>query len=221
MDIREKKFLVIGTGKSGIAAAELLQKEQIAVRLYDSNENLDKQAFYEKNPDLSDVALITGTLPEEEMRNTDILVLSPGVPTDLPMVDTMREMGIAIWGEIELAYAFAKGAVLAITGTNGKTTTTSLLGEIMKNYFKEVFVVGNIGIPYTSVAAETTEESVISCRDQQFPAGNDPYLCTESHSHFKYHTGSLKPPPYDGKLYCGKREHYQKSGSRGSLCIKL
>ncbi len=160
MDIREKKFLVIGTGKSGIAAAELLQKEQIAVRLYDSNENLDKQAFYEKNPDLSDVALITGTLPEEEMRNTDILVLSPGVPTDLPMVDTMREMGIAIWGEIELAYAFAKGAVLAITGTNGKTTTTSLLGEIMKNYFKEVFVVGNIGIPYTSVAAETTEESV-------------------------------------------------------------
>ncbi len=160
MDIREKQFLVIGTGKSGIAAAELLQKEQIAVRLYDSNENLDKQAFYEKNPDLLDVALITGTLPEEEMRNTDILVLSPGVPTDLPMVDTMREMGIAIWGEIELAYAFAKGAVLAITGTNGKTTTTSLLGEIMKNYFKEVFVVGNIGIPYTSVAADTTEESV-------------------------------------------------------------
>ena len=160
MDIREKKFLVIGTGKSGIAAAELLQKEQIAVRLYDSNENLDKQMFYEKNPDLSDVALITGTLPEEEMKNTDILVLSPGVPTDLPMVGTMREMGIAIWGEIELAYAFAKGAVLAITGTNGKTTTTSLLGEIMKNYFKEVFVVGNIGIPYTSVAADTTEESV-------------------------------------------------------------
>ena len=72
MDIREKKFLVIGTGKSGIAAAELLQKEQIAVRLYDSNENLDKQVFYEKNPDLSDVALITGTLPEEEMKNTDI-----------------------------------------------------------------------------------------------------------------------------------------------------
>ena len=127
MDIREKKFLVIGTGKSGIAAAELLQKEQIAVRLYDSNENLDKQVFYEKNPDLSDVALITGTLPEEEMKNTDILVLSPGVPTDLPMVGTMREMGIAIWGEIELAYAFAKGAVLiAITGTNGKTTTTAL-----------------------------------------------------------------------------------------------
>lgn len=160
MDVKEKKFLVVGTGKSGIAAAELLKKEQIAVRLYDSNENLDKQAFYEKNPDLSDVALITGTLPEEEMKNTDILVLSPGVPTDLPMVGTMREMGIAIWGEIELAYAFAKGAVLAITGTNGKTTTTSLLGEIMKNYFKEVFVVGNIGIPYTSVAADTTEESV-------------------------------------------------------------
>ena len=63
-------------------------------------------------------------------------------------------------GEIELAYQCAKGKILAITGTNGKTTTTALLGEIMKNYFSDVKVVGNIGIPYTSVAADTTEETV-------------------------------------------------------------
>ncbi len=160
MKVTDKKFLVAGTGKSGIAAAELLKKEQIAVKLYDGNENLDTAAFYEKNPGLKDVELILGTLPEQEMQKTDILVLSPGIPTDLPMVNTMRDMGIAIWGEIELAYTFAKGRVLAITGTNGKTTTTSLLGEIMKNYFSDVKVVGNIGIPYTSVAADTTEDTV-------------------------------------------------------------
>lgn len=218
MDIREKKFLVIGTGKSGIAAAELLQKEQIAVRLYDSNENLDKQVFYEKNPDLSDVALITGTLPEEEMKNTDILVLSPGVPTDLPMVGTMREMGIAIWGEIELAYAFAKGAVLAITGTNGKTTTTSLLGEIMKNYFKEVFVVGNIGIPYTSVAADTTEESVTVAEISSFqletihtfaPKVTSILNITPDHLN-RHHTM---------ENYIAAKESITKNQGEGDLCV--
>lgn len=160
MNIKDKRFLVVGTGKSGAAAADLLKKQQIAVKIYDENENLDVEAFYEKNPKLKDIELILGELSKEEMKQTDILVLSPGVPTDLPMINTIRDMKIAIWGEIELAYAFAKGEVLAITGTNGKTTTTTLLGEIMKNYYSDVQVVGNIGIPYTSVAADTTEETV-------------------------------------------------------------
>jgi len=86
--------------------------------------------------------------------------MSPGVPTDLPVVNHMREKGIPIWGEIELAYFYGKGDVLAITGTNGKTTTTALLGEIMKNYKESVYVVGNIGNPYTTVALDMTEESV-------------------------------------------------------------
>jgi UDP-N-acetylmuramoylalanine--D-glutamate ligase len=76
------------------------------------------------------------------------------------MVNAMREKGIAIWGEIELAYYFGKGALIAITGTNGKTTTTALTGEIMNNCFSDVRVVGNIGIPYTSVAAEMTDDTV-------------------------------------------------------------
>lgn len=72
----------------------------------------------------------------------------------------MRDMGIPIWGEVELAYTYGKGDVLAITGTNGKTTTTALLGEIMKNYKESVFVVGNIGNPYTAAALEMREDSV-------------------------------------------------------------
>ena len=76
--------------------------------------------------------------------------------------------GLPIWGEIELAYVFGKGDVLAITGTNGKTTTTSLLGEIMKNYAQSSFVVGNIGNPYTSIALQTREDSVIVAEMSSF-----------------------------------------------------
>ena len=88
-------------------------------------------------------------MKEELLDKLSLVVMSPGVPTDLPIVNEMREKGLPIWGEIELAYVFGKGDVLAITGTNGKTTTTSLLGEIMKNYAQSSFVVGNIGNPYT------------------------------------------------------------------------
>ena len=83
-------------------------------------------------------------------------------------VNEMRDRGIPIWGEIELAYEAGKGEVLAITGTNGKTTTTSLLGQIMKNYTENTYVVGNIGNPYTSVALETTEDSVIVAEMSSF-----------------------------------------------------
>lgn len=168
MNLKEKRFLVAGTGKSGIAAAELLKKQGFAVRLYDGNTALDIQSFYEKNPNLQNIEILLGDLSEEDQKAVDILVLSPGIPVDLPMVNTMRDLGAAIWGEIELAYAFAKGEILAITGTNGKTTTTSLLGEILKSHFADVRVVGNIGIPYTSVAADTTEETVTAAEISSF-----------------------------------------------------
>lgn len=160
MELKDKRFLVVGTGKSGIAAAELLKNKGLDTVLYDGNVELDTEAFFEKNPVLQGIELLKGELSKEQMEKVDILVLSPGVPTDLPMVNTMRDMGLSIWGEIELAYTFAKGDVVAITGTNGKTTTTTLLGEIMKNYYSDVQVVGNIGIPYTSVADATTEKTV-------------------------------------------------------------
>lgn len=160
MEIEGKKFLVVGTGISGIAAAELLVKNNLSVVLYDGNEDLKEQEIREKSPLLKDVEIVLGKLPETKINGCDIAVLSPGVPVDSSDVEMMRCQGLEIWGEIELAYAFEKGKVLAITGTNGKTTTTALLGEIMKNYYNHVQVVGNIGIPYTSVVDENTEESV-------------------------------------------------------------
>ncbi len=160
MDWTKKTVLVVGTGISGVAATELLLKNGSRVILFDGNQELDAAALKEKNPQLTEVEIILGTLKEEDLKRIDLAVLSPGVPTDLPMVEQIREKEIPIWGEIELAYQFTKGAVVAITGTNGKTTTTALTGEIMANYFPDVKVVGNIGIPYTSVAADTTDETV-------------------------------------------------------------
>lgn len=160
MDLTGKRVLVVGSGISGVAATELLKKKGIEVVLFDGNKELDVEALKQKAPVFADVEIILGDLSEEDMARMDLVVLSPGVPTDIPMVNALREKNIPIWGEIELAYYFGKGRIVAITGTNGKTTTTALTGEIMANYYKDVKVVGNIGIPYTSVAAETTEDTV-------------------------------------------------------------
>ena len=155
-----KKVLVVGTGISGIAAAELLIKQKIDTTIFDGNMELDTGKLYAKSEMLRAIPLLLGDLTKEQASQFDVVVLSPGVPTDLPMVNMMRDMGIVIWGEIELAYYFAKGRVIAITGTNGKTTTTALTGEIMKAFFPKVKVVGNIGIPYTQEALDTTEDTV-------------------------------------------------------------
>lgn len=125
-----------GTGVSGIAAAELLLNKKIDTVLFDANRSLDVDALYEKAPALKGVPLITGELSGEQLSGIDVAVLSPGVPCDLPFVEEMRRQGIVIWGEIELAYHFGKGRVVAITGTNGKTTTTALTGAILESFLR-------------------------------------------------------------------------------------
>lgn len=155
-----KKVLVFGSGISGIGAANLLSKVGKEIILYDGNTALDVAKLKGQLDEPSQVDVVLGELKEEVMECLELVVMSPGVPTDLPVVNQMRDKGIPIWGEIELAYTYGKGDVLAITGTNGKTTTTALLGEIMKNYKEQVFVVGNIGNPYTTAAMDMTEESV-------------------------------------------------------------
>ena len=160
MDMKNKKVLVFGSGISGIGAGKLLEQVGASVILYDGKETLDKEVLKAQLGDDTKAEIILGELSEEVMETLDLVVMSPGVPTDLPVVLKMRDMGIPIWGEVELAYTYGKGDVLAITGTNGKTTTTALLGEIMKNYKESVFVVGNIGNPYTAAALEMREDSV-------------------------------------------------------------
>lgn len=160
MDIMNKQVLVFGSGISGIAASRLLEKKGAKVILYDGNETLDKEKMRQQIGEKTQVEIVLGTFPEEILDRLSVVVMSPGVPTDLPIVKKMRAADIPIWGEIELAYAYGKGDVLAITGTNGKTTTTALLGEIMQSYNPSTYIVGNIGNPYTAVADTLTEDSV-------------------------------------------------------------
>lgn len=160
MNLKEKRVLVFGSGKSGIGAADLLGAVGAEPVIYDGNENADKESVLKKTSGTYPVEFYAGELPEEVLESLDLVVLSPGVPTDLPLVKRFYEMGLPVWGEVELAYRTGKGRVLAITGTNGKTTTTALLGKIMKDACPSVFVVGNIGTPYTSKAQEMQENSV-------------------------------------------------------------
>ena len=160
MEVTGKKVLVFGSGISGIGAVKLLEDHGAEVILYDGNDKLDKAAMKEQLGDGAKAEIILGEFPEELIDTLDIAVLSPGVPTDLPVVNAMRDKKVAVIGEVELAYAFGKGDVLAITGTNGKTTTTTLLGEIMKAYKERTYVVGNIGNPYTVAARQMEEDAV-------------------------------------------------------------
>lgn len=160
MDLKGKRVLVFGSGKSGIGAAELLGQVGACPVLYDGNPDLDKEAVLHKTASIKETDIYAGGLPEEVQKSLDLAVLSPGVPTDLPLVKSFYEQGLLVWGEVELAFRTGKGRVLAITGTNGKTTTTALLGKIMEDAEDSVFVVGNIGTPYTSKALEMTEDSV-------------------------------------------------------------
>ena len=179
MKIEEQKVLVVGTGISGIAAAELLQSKNVDTVLFDGNKELDLNKLYEKAPELKDMPIILGELTEEQMHEFGVAVLSPGVPTDLPMVERLRAQNVAIWGEIELANYFGKGRLIAITGTNGKTTTTALTGAIMKNYYKDVRIVGNIGIPYTSEAATMTDDTVTVAEISSFQLETIHDFCPE------------------------------------------
>lgn len=151
MTVENKKVMVVGLGKSGMAAFELLEKMQAHVCLYDGREDLDTSEYK--------VPVYLGDIPDDVLDTLSLAVFSPGVPLDIPPAEKLKQHQIPIIGEIELAFLNEKGTVAAITGTNGKTTTTTLAGEIMKAYREQTFVVGNIGSPYTKEVEQTAEAS--------------------------------------------------------------
>ena len=118
--------------------------------------------------ELSRTLFPLGNITKEDVSKFDLLVLSPGISVNAPIAQMFRDQEKPVWSEIELAYQASKGRIAAITGTNGKTTTTALTGEIMKGYYESSFVVGNIGIPYTSVALDTKEDSVTTAEISSF-----------------------------------------------------
>lgn len=158
MDI--KCVIVAGTGKSGISATKLLLKHGVKVYLFDENKNRKSSDIETAIGNMEGCHIVLGELSDDILDAAELMVISPGIPVDAPFTERIRQKNIPIWSEIELAYNYGKGKIAAITGTNGKTTTTALTGEIIKAYNDKTIVVGNIGIPYTELCDTTDEDSV-------------------------------------------------------------
>ncbi len=158
MELKGKKVLVVGLGKSGLAAAIFLRRRGAQVTVSDirSAEALAKDipALLEEgiNVEAGGHGLLT-------FRRQDLIVVSPGVPLDTPELVQARNFGRPVIGELELAARFLKGKILAVTGSNGKTTTTSLLGEILEKAGMPTLVGGNIGVPVVALIDESTDDT--------------------------------------------------------------
>ena len=166
--MKGKYVIVAGAGKSGVAATGLLIRNGARVTLYDQNTEIDKESILGDFMGSGNVDIALGELTDELLEKADLFVISPGIPVDAPFVEKVRKKGIPIWGEIELAYYFCDGQIAAITGTNGKTTTTTLVGEIFKTYTQDSLVVGNIGLPFTRFADSSTENTLIAAEISSF-----------------------------------------------------
>ena len=218
MDFFNKKVLIVGTGVSGIGALQALSTVQADCILYDGNEKLTKEDVQKKLPEGCHAEICIGTIEEEILHSLDMAVVSPGVPIDSPLLDTLRAHDIAIIGEIELGYQLAKGHIIAITGTNGKTTTTTLVGQMMQDYFQSVFVVGNIGNPYTLEALQTTEESVTVAEISSFQLETVEEFCPEVSAILNVTPDHLNRH-YTMENYAATKEKITKGQTKKQYCI--
>ncbi len=167
MIYENKKVLVVGMARSGVAAVQLLRANGAVVTVNDSK----------TEEELGDsLSVLEGLQIErrfgcgamELLEGKDVLVISPGIPDTAPFVVRAKEMGIYVIGELELAFQLSRGTLIAVSGTNGKTTTVSLLGEIFRNAGKMTHVVGNIGYPYSLAALVSKKDDVVVCEVSSF-----------------------------------------------------
>lgn len=158
--MRDKNVMVVGMAKSGVASARLLLEHGAKVTLYDAKSLKDfpEHMFDEFT---GKAAFAFGADPEPIAKASDMLVLSPGVPPSLDFISEAARDGKRVIGEIELGFLYSKGEFVAITGTNGKTTTTALTGEVFKNAGFSTYVLGNIGLPIADEGSKTKKGDII------------------------------------------------------------
>jgi UDP-N-acetylmuramoylalanine--D-glutamate ligase len=158
LELKGKKVLVVGLGKSGLAAALFLRHRGAQVTVSDVR---SAEALAKDIPALLDEGIMveTGGHGLLTFRRQGLIVVSPGVPLDTPELAQVKSFGLPVIGELELAAHFLKGKMLAVTGSNGKTTTTMLLGEILKQAGLPTLVGGNIGVPVVALIDDSTDES--------------------------------------------------------------
>jgi UDP-N-acetylmuramoylalanine--D-glutamate ligase len=158
MDLKNKRVLVVGLGKSGVSAALYLRRLGARVTVSDARAG---EALSKEIPALLDAGVMveTGGHGVLTFRRQDLIVVSPGVPMSTPEIETSIAFGVPVIGEIELAFQGLQGRVIAITGSNGKTTTTSLVGHILQHAGLETKVGGNIGLPVVELVEGSTEKT--------------------------------------------------------------
>jgi len=167
MELKDKKVLVVGAGKSGLAVSRFLVKKGAVVVLTDAN----NPAYLEdKLAELvtEGIELSFGRYPEVKQGSFDLVVMSPGVPLNVEPARSAMKNGISVTGELELAYHFTEAPIVAITGTNGKTTTTALIGSIFQNTGRSTLVGGNIGLPLVTEVEKYCYKDVIVAEVSSF-----------------------------------------------------
>ncbi|HEY4621471.1 MAG TPA: Mur ligase family protein, partial [Gaiellaceae bacterium] len=162
-ELEGRHVLVIGLARSGQAAAEVLVARSAAVVGYDRDEGLDAGRLREIG-----VEVHLGREEETLLQGIDLVVKSPGVPGETPLVAGARARGIPVWSEIELGSRLLSGPLFGVTGTNGKTTTSELLGAVFRAAGRSVEVAGNVGRPLTSVVETATPETWVVCELSSF-----------------------------------------------------
>lgn len=193
MDLANKKVLVIGAARSGIAAAKIAKSLGATVILSDAKENLDVQ--------IEGVEIRLGKQTAELLRGIDLIIVSPAVPIKIPVLKIAAEKNIPIISEVELAYDLAKSPICAVTGTNGKTTTVTLLGLLLKEKFSKVGVGGNIGVPLSEVALEVGAGGYLAAEISSYQM--------EATKNFKPHISAILNVTPDHLKRHGSMEVYQ------------
>lgn len=167
MNYKDKKVLVVGMARSGIAAAQLLCQNGAVVTVNDSKTAAELGDSIAPLEGLN-LRCEFGKSALDLLDGMDVLVISPGIPDTAGFVVKAKESGIYVLGELELASQLSRGSLISVTGTNGKTTTVSLLGEIFRNAGKMTHVVGNIGYPFSLAAMVSKKEDVVVCEVSSF-----------------------------------------------------
>jgi UDP-N-acetylmuramoylalanine--D-glutamate ligase len=158
-----RTVLVLGLARSGEAAALALARRHLDVRAVDRDEELDTGRLREAG-----VEVVLGAEDPALLDGVDVVVKSPGVPNEAPLVAGARERAIAVWSEVELGYRLLENPIVGVTGTNGKTTTTELLGAVFRAADRPVAVAGNVGRPLTGLDAAVADDTWIVCELSSF-----------------------------------------------------
>jgi len=167
MDVRGQKVLIMGAARSGIAASKFLSDHGVHVILTDVKP-VDAMINVQKEVEILGIETIWGEQPNVKQINPDFIVVSPGIPLTIPPLVEAAQNQIPVLSELELAYRFSRAPVIAVTGTNGKTTTTALVGQLFQDNGRNVVIGGNIGLPLISHVEKLTTEDLIVAEVSSF-----------------------------------------------------